>query len=227
MNVTFAALSRLQDNPERFRRYFLKAYALVNSITLPTTVFCALFTNDIILTCLGPKWTDATPIFRLLTPTVMVFGIINPLAWLLLALGLYGRSFRIALVLSPLVITAYVIGLPFGPNGVAFAYSAAMTLWLIPHVLWCIHGTVISPRHLLLTVGRPFLSAVVAAAFTFAAQKSIGHSASALLRLILGGGVMAIIYFPMLLFIMGQRNLYIDIIRELFSLGPKEPKGDY
>ena len=174
--VTFSALSRLQDDPERLRRYFLKGYALVNSLTLPITVFCALFANDIILTLLGPKWIAATSIFRLLTPTVMIFGIINPLFSLLLALGLYRRSFRIALVLSPLVMTAYVIGLPFGPNGVAFAYSAAMTLWLIPHILWCLHGTVISPRHLLVAVGRPFLSAVVAAAFSFAAQKSIGDS---------------------------------------------------
>lgn len=224
--VTFSALSRLQDDPERLRRYFLKCYVLVNSLTLPITAFCALFANDIILTLLGPKWMDAASIFRLLTPTVMIFGIINPLAWLLLSLGLYGRSFRIALVLSPLIMTAYVIGLPFGPNGVAFAYSAAITLWLIPHALWCIHGTVISPRHLLLAVSRPFLSAVVAAAFTFTAQMYIGDSASPLLRLMLGGGIMAIVYFPMLLFVMGQSNLYIDIIRELFSVGTEEPKSD-
>ena len=47
--VTFSALSRLQDDPVRFRNYFLKGYTLVNSLTLPTTVFCALFTDDIIL----------------------------------------------------------------------------------------------------------------------------------------------------------------------------------
>lgn len=225
--VTFSALSRLQDDPERLRRYFLKGYALVNSLTLPITVFSALFADDIILTCLGPKWMDAASIFRLLTPTVMIFGVINPLAWLLLALGLYGRSLRIALVVSPLIITAYVVGLPFGPNGVAFAYSAAMTLWLVPHVLWCVHGTVISPWHLVLAVSRPFLSAVVAAAFTFGARKYIGDWASPLLRLIFDGGVMAITYLTMLLFVMGENNLYIDIFRELLSRGRAEPKGDY
>jgi O-antigen/teichoic acid export membrane protein len=223
--VTFSALSRLQDDPERLRRYFLKGYALVNSLTLPITMFSTLFAYDIILTCLGPKWMEATTIFRLLTPTVMIFGIINPLAWLLLALGLYGRSFRIALVLSPLVIMAYVVGLPFGPNGVAFAYSAAMTLWLVPHVLWCIHGTVISLRHLVLAVSRPFVSAVIAAAVAFAAQKYIGDSVSPLLRLISIGGVMAITYVIMLLFIMGEGKLYIDIVRELLSRGTEEPKG--
>jgi O-antigen/teichoic acid export membrane protein len=213
--VTFSALSRLQDNPVRFRSYFLKGYSLVNSFTLPITVFCALFADDIILICLGPKWTDAASIFRLLTPTVLIFGIINPLAWLLLSIGLYGRSFRIALVLAPVVIAAYVIGLPFGPAGVAFAYSTAMTLWLVPHILWCLYGTTISPWDLLLATNKPFLSAIVAAAFAFGVQLYFGESASPLLKLVLGGGIMAIVYFPMLLFVMGQSPLFLDLLREL------------
>ena len=65
--VAFSALSRLQNDPIRFRNYFLKGYSLVNSITLPTTMFCALFADDIILLALGPKWTDVVPIFRLLS----------------------------------------------------------------------------------------------------------------------------------------------------------------
>jgi O-antigen/teichoic acid export membrane protein len=213
--VTFSALSRLQDDPARFKNYFLKGYTLVNSLTLPATIFCAVFGDDIISACLGPKWTDASSIFRLLTPTVMIFGIINPLAWLLLSTGLYGRSLKIALVLAPLVISAYVIGLAFGPTGVALAYSASMTLWLIPHVLWCIHGTMISPQDLLSAISRPLLSTIVAAAFAFGSQIYLAELASPLLRLLLGGAIMVIIYFSMLLFIMGQNALYLDLIRGL------------
>ena len=202
--VTFSALSRLQHDPVRFRSYFLKGYALVNSLTVPATVFCALFANDIILVCLGQKWIEAAPIFRLLTPTVLIFGIINPLAWLLFSMGLYGRSFRIALVLAPLVITAYVIALPFGPTGVAFAYSAAMTLWLVPHVLWCVYGTPISPWDLLFATTKPLISALIAAALSFGIQLYFGELTSPLLRLLLAGGVMVTVYFPTLLFVMGE-----------------------
>ena len=85
-----------------------------------------------------------------------------------------GTKLRIALVIAPLVITAYVIGLPFGPTGVAFAYSAAMTVWLVPHILWCLHGTVISPRDLFLAISRPLLSAVFAAAVAFGAHFYFG-----------------------------------------------------
>ena len=162
--VTFAALSRLQNDPVRLRNYFLKGYSLASSLTVPTTMFCALFAEDIILVALGPKWAEAASIFRLLSPTVLVFGIINPTAWLMVSSGLQVRSLRIALVIAPLVITAYVIGLPFGANGVAFAYSTAMTLWLVPHILWSLHGTPISPRDMLVATSKPFFSALIAAA---------------------------------------------------------------
>ena len=175
--VTFSALSRLQDDSVRLKNYFLKGYSLVNSLTLPTTIFCALFSHDIILVVLGSKWLDAEPIFRLLTPTIFIFGIINPFGSLLLSIGLQERSLKIALVIAPIVISAYLVGLPFGPKGVAFSYSAAMALWLIPHILWCIRGTIFSLSDILLAIGRPLLSAIVAAAVAFGTQHYIRDTA--------------------------------------------------
>jgi len=223
--VAFAALSRLQDNPNRYKQYFLKGYSIVLALTLPITIACALFANDIILVILGPKWKEAIPIFQLLTPTILVFALINPMWWLLASSGLLGRSMKIALVIAPLVIAAYVIGLPYGPTGVAFAYSAAMTLWLVPHIAWCIHGTVISSRDILKVTSQPFLSAIVAAAVAFVAQFFYGQSLSPIPRLLLGGGILLASYLWMLLYVMGQKEFYLDLLRGLMkrsSVGEKE-----
>ena len=81
--VAFAGLSRIQNDPARLRSYFLKGYTLVLSMTLPITIFCAVFVDDIIGLLLGPKWTEVAVIFRLLTPTILIFGIIDPFAWLM------------------------------------------------------------------------------------------------------------------------------------------------
>ena len=213
--VAFAALSRLQDDPDRFKNYFLKGYSVVLALTLPITIACALFANDIILILLGPKWKEAIPIFQLLTPTILVFALINPMWWLLASMGLVGRSLKIALVIAPLVIASYILGLPYGPTGVAFAYSAVMTLWLVPHIAWCIHGTMISLRDLLRVSRRPFLSAIVAAAVAFTAQLFYGQSLSPLPRLLLGGGILLIVYLWMLLYVMGQKAFYLDLLQGL------------
>jgi O-antigen/teichoic acid export membrane protein len=213
--VAFAALSRLQNDPARFRSYFLRGYSLVLSMTIPATLFCALFSDDIIVIVLGPRWTDAAAIFRLLAPTILIFGIINPLSWLLLSIGLQERSLKLGLVIAPLVSGAYLVGLPFGPRGVAFAYSAALTVWLLPHVIWCLHGTVISVHDLLLAAGRPFLSGAVAAlvAATFAAQTA--HHSLPVVRVALGGAIMLGVYAWFLLFVMKQRSFYFDLLKGL------------
>jgi O-antigen/teichoic acid export membrane protein len=114
--VAFSALSRLQEDPIRFKSYFLKGYSLVLALTLPITIICALFADDLIFVLLGPKWKEAAVIFRLLAPTILIFAMINPLAWLLFSLGMVGRSLKVALVLAPLVIAGYVMGLPYGPK---------------------------------------------------------------------------------------------------------------
>ena len=61
------------------RSYFLKGYSLTISMTVPITMFSAFFAEDIILVVLGPKWGEAVEIFRLLTPAMLVLGIISPL----------------------------------------------------------------------------------------------------------------------------------------------------
>ena len=77
--VAFSALSRIQDDPGRVKRYFLKGYSLVLAMTLPITIGCALFADDTILVLLGPKWMAAAPVFRFLAPTIaMVVPAIKP-----------------------------------------------------------------------------------------------------------------------------------------------------
>ena len=53
--VAFSALSRLQDDPIRLKSYFLTGYSVVLALTLPMTIACALFADDLILLCLGTK----------------------------------------------------------------------------------------------------------------------------------------------------------------------------
>jgi PST family polysaccharide transporter len=213
--VAFAALSRLQDDPIRLKSYFLKGFTLVNSITMPITFFCVLFAGDIVLVVLGPAWTDAAIIFRLLAPTVLVLGIINPTSWLLLSIGLQIRSLRIALVIAPLMISAYLVGLPYGPNGIALAYSVAMTLWLVPHVVWCLHNTPISAWELFVATWRPLLASILAAAMAFGAQLFLDELRPSVQRLFVGGFVLVGCYLGILLFIMGRKTFYINIIKGL------------
>lgn len=215
--VAFSALCRVQDDPSRLKSYFLKGYSLVLGLTLPITIACALFADDIVFILLGPKWKDAAAIFRLLAPTVAIFAIINPLGWLLSSIGLVARGLKIALAFAPVMIAGYVMGLPYGPKGVAFAYSTVMTLWVIPLIAWCVHGTVITLRDILLAVSRPLTSGVVAGGLAFVVRLAYGQFLSPFPRLILEGIILLVTYLGILLFVTGQKSLYLDLLRGLRS----------
>jgi len=218
--VAFSALSRLQDDPYRLKAYFLKGYSLVLALTLPATFACGVFADDLIGALLGPKWKDAAPIFRLLTPTILVFAIANPLSWLLGAIGMVERGVKMSLVIAPIMIAGYFVGLPYGPKGVAVAYSTVMVLWLIPVIVWSVCDTVISFKDILIAVSRPLISSGVAAGVAFGVCSLYGQSHWA--RLILGGVVLTGTYLGMLLYIMGQKAFYVDLLGKLIRREPVE-----
>jgi PST family polysaccharide transporter len=127
------------------------------------------------------------------------------------------------MVLAPIVIASYVVGLPYGPAGVAFAYSAALTLWLVPHVLWCLHGTVVSPKDLFVATMRPLLCGLASVALAWAVLHGIGQLPSPIVRLLVAGGVMVTAYAGILLFVMGQKKFYSDLFQTLLAPPPREP----
>jgi O-antigen/teichoic acid export membrane protein len=214
-SVAFAALSRLQNDPRKYKSYFLKGYALVNSVTMPTTLLAAVYAEECINILLGPKWSAAVPIFQLLAPTVLVFGLINPMAWLLLSLGYQKRSLALALVISPIVISAYLVGMPYGPTGVALAYSTAMVLWLVPHILWCLRGTMISPAELLQAIRPPLLSALTAAAVGAVLDRILDSVHASLATAALGATMMGGVYLLMLLVVFQQKSLFLDVLKNV------------
>ena len=224
--VMFSALSRVRHDAERFKRYFLTGYALNISLTLPITIFAAVFADDIIFVVLGSKWVDAADLFRLLVPTVLVFGIVNPLGWLLWSSGRHIRSLQLSLVIGVVVIAGCLIGLPYGPRGIAIGFSAAMLLLLVPIIVWCLHGTTITTMDLWRTASRPLISAAVSAALAFIADQSLSSQPQfEFIPFVVEATVMLIAYPVMLLLVMGQKRFYFDLVKAVSAAPAPSPNA--
>jgi len=215
--VAISALSRLQNDPSRFRAYFLKGYSLVLAVTIPVTMACAMFASDIIVVLLGPKWTGSVAIFRALAPTIVAFALINPLSWLLFSTGRIRRSMKMALVIAPVVILGYIIGLPYGAEGVAWGYSIAMSLLIVPMIAWARHSTVVPGRAILAAVAGPLVSAAVAAVPSATAYFVLCRGMSPVTRLVVSGAVLGASYAGMLLFGTGHKRFYRDLIGDVWG----------
>jgi PST family polysaccharide transporter len=213
--VAFPALSRIQNDAARLARSFLRGYNLHISLTIPITITCALFAEEIVGIVLGAKWMAAAPIFRLLSPVAVVFAVANPLSWLVLSTGRIGRALSISTAMTPLVILGIVLGLSYGPTGVALGYSSAMTLILIPTAAWCKLGTGISWMDLWGATKPPFLSGLLAGAAGLIVKLTLGGRLPPIPYLLLGGGVVLGVYCFILLIGMNQKHVYMDLLSHL------------
>jgi O-antigen/teichoic acid export membrane protein len=222
--VAFPALSRVQEDPARLKRYFLRGYSLFLSAAFPLTMGCALFADDIIRVFLGPKWHEAAGVFRLLAPTILVFAVINPFGLLLFATGRVVRSLKIALVIAPVVILAYVLGLGRGPTGVALGFSSAMVLLMIPVVLWAKRGTLISARDVFKILVQPGGSILVATGASLGLSPWVSTVSSPLGRLTVESSLLFGVYLVLLLFVFGQKAAYVELLQHT-RLWPPGRKG--
>ncbi len=212
--VAFPALARVQHDPGTVRSYFLGIYRLFLTISLPIACSCAIFADDIILVFLGPKWHEATGIFRLLAPTVISFALINPLGWLLFALGRMRRSITIAILIAVVCIASYVAGLPRGPSGVALAFSLAMGALVLPVLVIARKDTLITLKDVFRTVGLPVAALAVGAAAVYLARGWLDGVEPTLLRLILENIVLFSVYLVMLMFVLRQGRIYLRLLEQ-------------
>jgi PST family polysaccharide transporter len=215
-SVAFPALSQIQHDGERLCRSFLRGYTVLLSLTVPVIITSAIFAEEIVRLLLGQKWMEAAPLLRLLMPMVLGFALMNPFGWFLMATGRARRSLNISFLIAPTVLLAVLAGVRHGSKGVAFAYSLAIMLVVIPVIAWAIHGTGITLRAYGHTVKSPLLSGLIAGVCGLCVKLAFGALLSAIPLLIVGVCVVLGVYVWLLLVVMDQRALYADLLKHLY-----------
>lgn len=130
--VLVPTLSRVQVNPERYRRVVLQIYDIIVVATFLATGLLLALSRPLTLLVLGQKWENAAPIFAGFTLVALYYPIGDVASWLLTSQG-RGKDFLVlSLINSSLAPLFFVAGLPFGPVGVAISYSVFCFLVALP-----------------------------------------------------------------------------------------------
>src|SRR5262245_48537269 len=137
--IMFPLLSRLQANPERYRKAYLESVSLLMIATQPGLAFAIVFADDLFLILFGPHWVPAAQIFRWLGVAGLLQVMNSPTGWLYLSQGRAGEFFKIGLYSSVATVLSFVAGLPWGAIGVAIAYTITEYLVRLP-VAWSVIG---------------------------------------------------------------------------------------
>lgn len=156
------ALSRLQHDPEAYRRLYLRLNVVVVSMSFPIAVFSAVAAPAIVGTLLGPNWSESATLLRLLAPCGLLVALNVSITWVYSSLGRTGQQLRWMMFSVPVVITGICAGLPWGAVGVAIGLSAARILLRIPSLRYAYRGTPLRVRDLGAITWPPALAAMAA-----------------------------------------------------------------
>ncbi len=176
-NVVIPSLSRLQNKPERFRGYSMRALSIIVFLSMPLITFCFAEADRLVLLALGPQWTEAAAIFRVLAAAAFVQSFNMVTGWSFTALGQTDRWFKWGLLSSSSIVGAFAIGLPWGAYGVAVSYSIVMYILLIPGLLYCFRTSHLELRDVFRVVWRPALAALAAACVVLGINHDLNRGA--------------------------------------------------
>ena len=215
--VAISALSRLQQDPDKLRRAFVDCYTLIVSATIPVTFLTAVSAPEIVAVVLGPQWNESSAILRALAPTTLAFALMYPYAWFLASTARNRVSIGTTLLVPPFVISGIVLGLPYGPVGVAMGYSAGVVLLAVPVVIWCGSATGIPARTLWDAIRRPLCAGLGAAGCTLGVKAALQGALPPLMGLTVQAGVLFAVYAWLLLTIFERKTYYVDLVMAVLS----------
>ena len=154
-SVALTSLSKLQNDPDRYRRFYCQLIALLALLTTPILVVLGVLSHDIIYILLGEQWVGASTIFTVLAiaalgqPMGGTIGLVN------VSLGQTDRLLRWSLITTPIFMISFLIGLPWGPLGVATAYAFAVHLIRFPTLWYAFRYSPVKIKDFLNAIWRP------------------------------------------------------------------------
>ena len=163
-SIALSALSSLQLETHRYRRFYYKAILAISFLGMPLVMFLFATTDKLILLLLGQQWLDIVPIFQFLMPTAFVGTFNVALGWVFQSLGRTDRQFRLGIVISTINIVIFLVSVPKGVLAVAAAYGISQPILMIPAIIYCFKGTPLTVADLAKTLAKPTLASIGAAA---------------------------------------------------------------
>jgi hypothetical protein len=143
--------------------------------------------------------------------------------WVYLATGTTRRQFFWVILATSVTVTAYIIGLRWGPVGVAAAYSIATIVLRYPSVMYCFHGSHLRVRDLDSALWRPAAASVTAGIILYAAGMLVTVPGPVVASLGVDLAVYMISYIVVWLLLPRGRRSAAEILQIVKDLRPAPP----
>lgn len=159
--VAMPSLSRLQNEPERYRNYYIKLLSILSVASIPLIAFMFVCADRIISLVLGQQWLAASEIFKILALAGLIQTVGSTRGLVLLSTGKSRKYLYWGGINAVVTCLAFVIGVPWGPVGVAISYTIANYLLLYPSLYYVFKETPVRVHDFFVGVYKPLLASLI------------------------------------------------------------------
>jgi len=137
--VAFPTYSRMAGDRPGIAFAFMKSVRMIMLVAIPFSLGLAITAEPLVLTVLGAKWAETIPVVQVLgfaTPFVTLQILYTPATN---ALGKPSVAAWISGAGAIIMPTAFLIGVRYGPVGMAWAWLLAFPILTLIATIWSLH----------------------------------------------------------------------------------------
>jgi PST family polysaccharide transporter len=191
--VAIPLLSRLSGDDAGYRGAYLAMLGGVLTLTTPGILCAIVFAKPVIFVLLGERWMESAPTFSWLGVAALSLQLRQAASWLFVSQGRANEQLKWGGLGSAAVIIGYLIGIFWGPKGVAMSAAISSALVQIPMMWWAVtrSGPVTRADAVRLAIPIGTAAAITGGLLAIAAREPIWNS----LPMLALGGVLAYALF--------------------------------
>jgi PST family polysaccharide transporter len=135
-NVMFPALSVIQHDKQMVREAYVTGNRYIALVSFPLMTWLLVAAPQAIRVVYGPKWVSAIVLVQILALTGLTQSIASNTGWIYLSQGRTDIQLKMGIFATIIVLISFAVGLHWGVEGVAIAYTIASASLMYPvHVI--------------------------------------------------------------------------------------------
>ena len=214
--VTQPGLGMLQSEERRYERYYCKVVLLISLVTMPFSLFVAVFSSEVTHILLSARWAECAPIIAILSFSAFIKQPVDSSALILITRNRSRDYFLLSIVQNLTFVALMFAGVRWAAIGVAAADVAATYLLIVPKLRFIFKGSPIGIRTYFLTLLRPVVASAIMAAGLLALKPVLGIASTAGI-LAAGSAAGAVLFTAAWLLLPGGWSASAELIHDVRS----------
>ena len=225
-NVAISTFSRLRRDPVHRARQFVSVMAMFAFVGMGLAALLTLNGRDLIFLLMGPEWEESGRIFTLFGPGIGMMLLYGTHSWIHLSIGRADRWLKWSVVHFAATTVLFLLGLRWGPHGVALAWVASYWILAIPGIRYAGQPALIPIRDVIAAVWKYVLASATASGATAAVVYNTTLVAApgatgAVVRIAIASALFAVLYIAAVVLLHRGRAPLMQLAALLEEMAPR------